>query len=97
MLGALAVAAIPAGVAAAQLLKGVRLLEATVVAVPSAFVLGLAAVSASRRARYQVERSVRRPGERTARVGRFLAWLGVYLAASGGLALAFYGLLRWAQ
>ena len=97
MLGALSVLAIPAGVAAAQLLKQVRLLEASVVAVPVGFALGLAAVSAARRARFRVERSVWRGGERTLRLGRFLAWTGMYLAVTGGLALAFYGILRWAQ
>jgi hypothetical protein len=96
VLGALAVLAIPAGAAAAQFLEQVRLVQAVAVAVPSGLVLGLAAVSASRRARYHVERSVRRSGETTMRVGRLLAWAGVYFAVSGGIALAFYGVLRWA-
>jgi hypothetical protein len=96
VLGALAVLAIPAGAAAAQFLKQVRLVEAVAVAVPAALVLGLAAVSASRRARYRVERSVRRAGERTMRVGRLLAWAGVYFGLTGAIALAFYGALRWA-
>ena len=45
--GVLAVAAIPAGVAAARYLQEVRLLQGTMVAVPAAFVLGLLAVVAS--------------------------------------------------
>ena len=97
MLGALSVLAIPVGVAAAQSLKQVRLLEASVVAVPVGFLLGLAAVSAARRARFRVERSVWRGRERTLRLGRFLAWTGLYLAITGALALAFYGVLRWTE
>ena len=97
LLGVLSVLAIPAGVAAAQMLKGVRLLEAVAIAVPVAFVLALAAVAAARRARFRVERSVRREGESAARAARFLAWTGLYLAVTGALALAFYGVLRWAQ
>jgi protein-S-isoprenylcysteine O-methyltransferase Ste14 len=97
VVGALSVLAIPAGIAAAQLLKGVRLLEASTIAVPAGFVLGVVAVSAARRARFKVDRSVWRSGERTARVGRFLAWTGLYLAVTGALALGFYGILRWAQ
>ena len=31
------------------------------------------------------------------RLGSFLARAGVYLAVTGALALAFYGILRWAQ
>jgi len=91
------VLAIPAGIAAAQLLKGVRLLEAAAIAVPVGFVLGLTAVSAARRARFQADRSVWRAGARAARVGRVLAWTGLYLAVTGALAIGFYGILRWAQ
>jgi hypothetical protein len=72
----------------------VGLLEAELVAVPAAFVLGLVAVAASRRARYRLERSVRRVGARMVRAGRLAAWTGVYLGLTGGLALAFYGVLR---
>ena len=94
VLGLLAVAAIPAGGAVAAVREEVRLLRAELVAVPVGFVLGLAAVSASRRARYRLQRSVRRAGARTVRAGRFVAWAGLYLAVTGGLALAFYGVLR---
>ena len=97
VLGLLAVAAIPAGVGISRLLKDVRLLESVVVAVPVAFVLALLAIAAARRARFRLERSVYRGGARTVRAGRFLAWAGMYLAVTGALALAFYGVLRWAQ
>jgi hypothetical protein len=97
LLGLLAVLAIPAGVIASRVLDDIRLLEAVVIAVPVAFVLSLAAISAARRARLRVDRSVFRRGRRSARVGRFLAWAGLYLAVTGGLALAFYGVLRWVE
>jgi hypothetical protein len=96
-LGALAVLAIPAGVAASRVLKGVRLLEAVSIAVAAAFVLSLLAVSAARRARFAVEQTVFRAGAGTARLGRILAWTGMYLAVTGALALAFYGVLRWSS
>src|SRR5262245_35126216 len=94
ILGLLAVAAIPVGAAVAARRADVGILEAELVAVPAAFVLGLIAVSLSRRARARVERSVRHAGEGLARTARFVAWSGVYLAVTGGLALAFYGVLR---
>jgi hypothetical protein len=94
VLGLLALAAIPVGAAISAYLPDVRLLEAEIVAVPVGFVLGLIAVAVSRRARLRVERSVRRTGERVTRVARLTAWSGVYIAVTGGLALAFYGVLR---
>ncbi len=61
---------------------------------PVALVLGLAAVAVSRRARLRFERSVRRAGGGLVRAARLAAWSGVYVAVTGGLALAFYGVLR---
>ena len=75
-------------------LPSVDVLPALEIAVPTALVLGLIGLSASRRARYKLDRSVFRVGERTARFGRFLVWAGIYCALVGGLALGFYGLLR---
>ena len=93
VVGALAVVAIPLGVAVAWRLHGLRLLQAIEVSVPVAFVLGLAAVALARRARFGVERSVARHGEQVVRVARLLAWTGLYFAAVGAIALGFYGLL----
>jgi hypothetical protein len=90
----LAILAIPVGGAAAAFTARVQLLPAVYVAVPVAFVLGLAAVSAYRRGRAQLDRSVRRAAERPVRVARFLALAGLYVAVTGALALAFYGLLH---
>jgi hypothetical protein len=94
LLGVPAVLAIPAGVAAAQLTR-LRLLETLYVAVPVSLALGLAALAASRRARFRAAQSISpRGGVRLARV---VAWAGVYAGVTGALALAVYGILRWAQ
>jgi hypothetical protein len=55
---------------------------------------GLLALGLARRARQRLERSVRRAGAGIVRTGRWFAWSGLYLAATGALALGFYGLLR---
>jgi hypothetical protein len=92
--GLLAILAVPAGAVVATYWERVDLLQAELVAVPAGLVLGIVALSLSRRARYRVERSVRRVGLGTARLSRLVAWTGLYLAVTGGLALAFYGVLR---
>jgi len=93
-LGAVAVLAIPVAGIAAAFTKSVQLLPAVYVAVPLAFAAGLAAVAAYRRARSELERSVRRVAERPIRAARLLALAGLYLAVTGALALGFYGLLH---
>jgi hypothetical protein len=95
--GALAVLAIPVGVVASEYAQDVRLLEALVVTVPAAFCLALIALGASRRARYRLERSVFRRRASAVRIGRFLAWAGIYLAITGALTIGVYELLRWAS
>jgi len=97
VLGALAVLAIPIAVLASQVTSGLRLLETLYVAVPAALVLGLVALSSSRRARFQVARSVRPEAAGPVRAARFFAWAGVYAGVTGALALVVYGVLRWAQ
>lgn len=92
--GTLAVLAIPAAVVGALFVPSVDVLPALVVAVPSAFVLAVIGISAARRARFRVERSVYRSGERSVRFGRFLVWSGLYVSLVGALALAFYSVLR---
>jgi hypothetical protein len=92
--GTLAVLAIPAAVAAAVFLPSVTILWAVAVGVASAFVLALCGISAARRARFRVDRSVYRSGESTVRFARLLVWSGLYFSLIGALALAFYGVLR---
>ena len=94
VLGLLAILAIPIAVAVAVFRDDVDVLNAVIVGVIAAFVLGLLAVLIVRRARRRVERSVRRTGDGFVRTTRIVAWAGVYAAVTGGLALAFYGVLR---
>jgi hypothetical protein len=97
LLGLLALAAIPAAVAASQYTSGLRLLESLYVAVPAAVVLGLLALGASRHARHVLARSLHPERRRLVRAARVFAWLGAYAGVTGALALGVYGILRWAQ
>ena len=96
LLGALAVVAIPVGVLLAQQLQSLRLLETLYAVVPLSVLLGLLAVALSRRARFAAARSVRADAA-PLRLARFLAWAGTYVGVTGALALAVYGILRYAQ
>jgi hypothetical protein len=97
LFGVLAVAAMPVGAAAAQRMNGVGLLESLYISVPTGFALGLIAWIASRKARFGLERTVYRRGVRTVRLGRFLAWAGLYVTVTGAGALVVYAVLRAAQ
>jgi len=95
LLGALAVIAIPVGVLAAQVSAQLRLLETLYVVVGAASVLGLLALYAARRARLHAARTLSAAGG--VRLARAVAWAGAYAGITGALALAVYGILRWAQ
>jgi hypothetical protein len=97
LFGLVAIALVPAAVGASILLSQVSVLPALVVAVPAAFVCGLIGVSIARRARFRVDRSVFRPGDRGVRFARLLVWAGLYVSLVGAVALGFYGLLRAAS
>jgi hypothetical protein len=97
VVGALAVLAIPAAVAASRYASGVRLLQSLYVAVPVACGLGLVAVGLSRRARFAAARSLRPEAGGPVRPARLFAWAGLYVGITGALALAVYGALRWAE
>lgn len=97
LLGGLAVLAIPAAVLATRLPNTLTLLRALYVGVPAAGVLGAVAWICARRARLAAARSLSPDRSGPVRLGRFLAFAGVYLAVTGTLALAFYGVLRSAQ
>jgi hypothetical protein len=94
LLGALTLAAVPAGIVLGWRVISVDLTRATAGAVAACFVLGLVGVSASRRARYRIERSLARQGERTFRIGRFLLMSGLYVGLIGAIALGFFGVVR---
>jgi hypothetical protein len=93
-LGLLAVLANPAGVVAAQVLKGVPLIRALYVSVPVAGLLALLGLFAGRRARLAHARSVYADATGPPRLGRWLAWAGLYAAVTGAVALGVYGALR---
>ena len=95
VLGALAFLTIPAGVVAAQLSSQLRLLETLYVVVGAAVVLGLLALYAARRARLNAARTLSAAGG--VGLARVVAWSGAYAGITGALALAVYGILRWAQ
>ena len=65
-------------------------------AVPFAFVFSALAVRLARRARRSLERTLGRiGGEKTARAGRFLGWLGVYIALTAAVSLGVYAYLEY--
>ena len=87
-------ACLPAGVALARY-SDVDLIQAGYAVAP-AFVAGVAAVLFARAARRRTERTIGRVGgERTARIGRVLGVLGIYLALAGALSLAVYEILDY--
>jgi hypothetical protein len=98
VVGALSVLALPAVIAAAQLTSTVTLLESVVLGVPAAIVLAALGLVFVRVARRTARRTLRPEKiESTARLGRRLAALGIYLGITGGLALAFYAALKAAE
>ena len=65
-------------------------------AVAPALVFGVGAVLFARAARRRSERTIGRVGgRRTARIGRLLGILGIYLALAGALSLAVYEILDY--
>jgi hypothetical protein len=97
LLGALAILVLPVSVVAAQVSAQLDLLHTLYVAVPVDLVLALAAVALARRARLDRARQVQPRGTRLGRLARVLAYVGLYAAVTGALALGVYGILRWAQ
>ena len=93
LVGLLSLAALPAAVIVARESDDLTLVEAGVV-VPVAALLGLLALWLARRARRRADRTIDRVGgRRTARLGKLLGGLGLYLAATAAIALGVYALL----
>jgi len=87
------VATLPAAVMAAQESDDLTMVQAGV-AVPLAALLSLLALWLARRARQRSDRTLNRVGGRgTAKVGKLLGGLGLYVAATAALALGVYALL----
>jgi ABC-type transport system involved in cytochrome c biogenesis permease subunit len=97
LLGALAILVLPISVVAAQVSSQLDLLHTLYVTVPVDLALALAAVGLARRARLERARQVSPRGVTLGRFARVLAYVGLYAAVTGALALGVYGILRWAQ
>ena len=84
----------PLGFVAARKLDQLSLVQATAAACASA-ILGAAAIVLARRGLLNVERTLGRlGGEGTARVGRLLGAISLFVGLTAALALGFYGLLN---
>ncbi len=91
--GVLAVAVVPAALVLAAYSAWIDLTE-TAPAVPIALVLGIIAVLLARSAHRRSDISLGRiGGRRAARVGSVLGGVGIYLACTCALAVAFFGVL----
>lgn len=97
VLGAVAILVLPVSVVAAQRSSQLDLLHTLYVAVPVDLALALVAVLLARRARLDRARQVTPRGVKLGRLARVLAYIGLYAAVTGALALGVYGILRWAQ
>jgi membrane protein implicated in regulation of membrane protease activity len=92
--GLVAVAALPAAVVVAEVFERLTLLESGAAVVPAAL-FAIVAIVLAVRARRQIERTLGRTrGAAAARTGRILGYVGLYLAVTGGIALATYYVLR---
>ncbi len=94
VVGALGVLAVPAGVAAAQSLRGLTLLRALYVTAPAAVFLALVALLAARRARLATQRTVFASRGGPLRTARAVGWLALYVGVTAALALGVYWILR---
>jgi hypothetical protein len=93
LFGAASVLALPVGVAMANQVSGVKLLDA-VWAIPVAAGCGIAALLFARGAVGRIQRTLERAGGAgRARLGRILGIGGVCFALSGSIAVGFYELL----
>lgn len=93
LLGALGVAAIPAGVYVSERSQSVGLLDAAW-AIPVAFGLGVAALLFARGARGKIVRSLERSGgQLRIRTARVLGVLAICIALSAAISVGFFELL----
>jgi hypothetical protein len=92
VLALLALVTVPLAAAVTQWRSDLRLIHAGF-AVPLAAVLAIASIRLARRARRQLDRTLGRAGgARTARVGRILGWLALYVALIASISLGVYAI-----
>ena len=85
---------LPAAILLAERWERVTLLESAV-AIPPAFVLGVAAVWLGRRARHSIDRTLGRVrGYKLALLGRILGYATLYMAITASISVATYYVLR---
>jgi hypothetical protein len=91
--GVVAVAVVPLAIAASQYFDELTLVQSCASAALAAL-LGGFAIALARRGRETAQRTLGRSGgEGAARAGKWLGILALWIAATTGLALAFYALL----
>jgi hypothetical protein len=94
LLGLVASAAVPAGIALSWYSGPVTLINSAYGSIPVALVLGVCTLVLARRARaHAIWTLGRSGGEGAARIGRLLSILAICLALTAALSLGFYGLL----
>jgi hypothetical protein len=95
LLGVLGVAVLPVAVAITEWRADLELVDAGY-AVPAAFLFSALAVRLARRARRSLDRTLGRiGGVKTARAGRVLGWLGVYIALTATVSMGVYAYLEY--
>ena len=93
LLGVLSLATLPAAIAVPRRSREYELLDAGF-AIPLALLLGGLAILLARRARRTQGRLLgRAPGQRAARIGRFLGLTGFLLAVTAAMAVGVYYVL----
>ena len=92
VVGVLAVVIVPAAIAASRYFDELTLVQSCASAAASAL-LGLAAVALARRGQETAERTLGRSGGEDHAAGKWLGVVALWIAATTGLALAFYFLL----
>jgi hypothetical protein len=94
LVGAASVLSVPAGFLVADR-TSVTIVQSGVSAAPG-ILLGIVAIVLARRGRERFELTIGRAGGRlAARIGRWLGIVGICVAITAALALAFFGVLTW--
>jgi hypothetical protein len=92
VLAVLGLAVMPIALLVVDAREDLRLVHTGFV-VPLAAILALSAIVAARRARRKLERTIGRAGgQRAARAGQILGWLGLYLTLIAGISFGVYAL-----
>jgi hypothetical protein len=93
IVGLAGIAVVPLAIASSRFFDEITLVRSCASAA-LAGALGVSAIVLARRGRETAQRTLGRSGgEAVARVGRILGMMAIWIAATTGLAVAFYGLL----